>query len=765
MRRDQKLAKKKKARAEARTTARAGSGFSPAKAATKPFGPCWLSLSWRDDEMPPELVSAVITRDLGSLYVAHVMLVDRTCFGVKDAFTVGPMSRSELLQTVERVGQAHVEGMESVPVEVAQSVVFAALAYAERLGFRPSRDFDARLVGPAPSPLKATPLAARARPFYVPGPHDDVARTLSTLQRAVGEEGFDVGGAEDEDLEDERREDEIAIGEATATAYEALGADGAPPEGDVAMAQFLTALGVEDGGLPPEHRTSLPIFWAMLFRPLESGTRGVDLMRKRRPKDAAFAALAATRAVLFEVLSVVGDMGTCRDVLTGEVLRVRLGALATKATRWMRFFAYLTPMQDGSLYGPSTTLGHARLRDVAVDAWLAKVNELLASLAVDERIDPANPTPGLTRWGALAHAVLLGMLAASAKEDEQKDRPIFVVDSDGERFESHDATIPLAPAAEKALLAALAQADDFVAGDGGGFAWMREPRERGIVAGEHTGLVALPEGGALRVTTTSVARFEELRARLEVLAGAPLVPSRVDTLRPWEHMRGAVAVETAESRRVVLTSSRVPDGAVGAERLYVDHALRALDVDVPMLGGKPREVVKDEDGRRRVERWIQDQEARGIADGNAFLDLDPVRRELGLPGVFPLGGALFSGVPERKISETILEFAQPILDALGADSGLVKARQALHLAVQIWNVHAMATPPWGDPSYLAEARATMREPGTPPEMRALFEELLARRATLFGDDPRVVADWSLAPDGRGGHAFRCESRVSVPNSA
>src|SRR5262249_42479313 len=151
-------------------------------------------------------------------------------------------------------------------------------------------------------------------------------------------------------------------------------------------------------------------------------------------KDAAFRRLADTRAVLFEVLSVLGAIGICRDLVTGETLRVRLGVAATKATRWMRFFAYLTPMGDGTFYPASTMLGHIWLRNVAVGAWLAKVNELLEALDVDERIDEANPKQGLTRWGALAHAVLHGMIAPSAEESEERSRPVYVVDSDGERF-------------------------------------------------------------------------------------------------------------------------------------------------------------------------------------------------------------------------------------------------------------------------------------------------------------------------------------------
>jgi hypothetical protein len=185
----------------------------------------------------------------------------------------------------------------------------------------------------------------------------------------------------------------------------------------------------------------------------------------------------------------------------------------------------------------------------------------------------------------------------------------------------------------------------------------------------------------------------------------------------------------------------------------------ALDEDIPALGGKPRELVSDEDGRRRVERWLQDQELQGMPSGHSFLDLDVVRSEVGLPGVSPSNGAVAVGMPDRKISEAILEFAQPILDPLGEEPELAEARRALDLAVGVWNFHAMATPLWGKPEYLAEARAKMRDPGTPPELSAIFESLLARRASLYGDDLRVVGEWSLGSDGRGGHSFRCDARL------
>lgn len=116
-------------------------------------------------------------------------------------------------------------------------------------------------------------------------------------------------------------------------------------------------------------------------------------------------------------------------------------------------------------------------------------------------------------------------------------------------------------------------------------------------------------------------------------------------------------------------------------------------------------------------------------------------------------------VPDRKISETILEFAEPILKPLGPVPELEPARRVLDLAVAVWNFHAMATPLWGKPHFLAEARAKMAGPDNPPGVATIFETLLERRASLYGDDYRAVGTWSLDPDGAGGHSFRCDARL------
>ena len=54
------------------------------------------------------------------------------------------------------------------------------------------------------------------------------------------------------------------------------------------------------------------------------------------------------------------------------------------------------------------------------------------------------------------------------------------------------------------------------------------------------------------------------------------------------------------------------------------------------MGGVPRQRVATEEGRAAVEAWLRDLERRGQAPdvpAGRMLDLDGIRRELGLPTV------------------------------------------------------------------------------------------------------------------------------------
>ena len=127
-----------------------------------------------------------------------------------------------------------------------------------------------------------------------------------------------------------------------------------------------------------------------------------------------------------------------------------------------------------------------------------------------------------------------------------------------------------------------------------------------------------------------------MKARLEAIAEAELRPARVDVMRPWEQLPNALANETPESRRLIFGVAQLEPGTHDPKSLLIAGARRAIDEDVPMLGGRPRDLVREVEGRLRVERWLEEQELRGMPGDDAFVDLDAVRRELGLRTVNPL---------------------------------------------------------------------------------------------------------------------------------
>lgn len=207
-RRQRKLQEKRKKRELTKKRSRMEAERRPSEeqlwvraGARAPFGPCFISSGW-DDSTTPQLVSLVVTRILdGGDLLPHVLLLDRTCLGVKNAMVIAPMDHDDLTEFVDRVGTPH-GGMEECDAQLAQSMVFHAVEYAARLGFAPNVDFHEALLGPRPAELLATPWASLERPLYVPGPDDNVALVVLQLRKAVAE-NFDVGGLEVGSLDDD----------------------------------------------------------------------------------------------------------------------------------------------------------------------------------------------------------------------------------------------------------------------------------------------------------------------------------------------------------------------------------------------------------------------------------------------------------------------------------------------------------------------------------------------------------------------------------
>lgn len=172
-----------------------------ADATRLPFGPCFMSEEWREDDGQPGLVTVMVTRALpGRQFLGGMALVDRTCLGVKNGHKTKPLSKGGLNEYVERLSEfSRVE--EVAPLE-ALSVVYHALDYAAKLGFNHHPDFPVQIFGPRPASLLDTPHADDPKPLYVSRPDDDADWVIQRLNDAVGNGNYDFFiGADFTDLD------------------------------------------------------------------------------------------------------------------------------------------------------------------------------------------------------------------------------------------------------------------------------------------------------------------------------------------------------------------------------------------------------------------------------------------------------------------------------------------------------------------------------------------------------------------------------------
>jgi hypothetical protein len=180
-------------------------------ASAAPFGPAWITenLEQRESEVPA-LAMVVVTRKLpGGLLLAHAMLVDRTCLGVKDAMVAQPMDEQSVLRNIVNAQPADMP-MSRCDLLVAQSVVFHAIDFARSLGFEPHPDFSPALLGKRPETLLDTPVCKPDKPYYVSGPRDNSERILQQLARALGPYGshFTLEAALDDDDDEDDDDDD-----------------------------------------------------------------------------------------------------------------------------------------------------------------------------------------------------------------------------------------------------------------------------------------------------------------------------------------------------------------------------------------------------------------------------------------------------------------------------------------------------------------------------------------------------------------------------
>src|SRR2546423_7466192 len=98
-----------------------------------------------------------------------------------------------------------------------------------------------------------------------------------------------------------------------------------------------------------------------------------------------------------------------------------------------------------------------------------------------------------------------------------------------------------------------------------------------------------------------------------------------------------------------------------------------------------------------------------------------------------------SSDPDRKISETFLNFAAPLLQDLPSEAREHRAREALQVSFTVWNAVIFADV-LNDHRYLDEVR---RLTADEPETALLMEQLIFRKRAFFADDEGLIGSWEV----------------------
>lgn len=112
----------------------------------------------------------------------------------------------------------------------------------------------------------------------------------------------------------------------------------------------------------------------------------------------------------------------------------------------------------------------------------------------------------------------------------------------------------------------------------------------------------------------------------------------------------------------------------------------------------------------------------------------------------------------RKISETIIDFGDPLFQQFLVDEPYEVIRSTFEIVIMIWNAHVMAMPRWGKPRFLADLHKRTEDPQMPAQFAQAFELLSQQRAQRFASDARAVGEWSVVQVS-GQWRLRCDARA------
>ncbi|GEM_PF-656620 len=159
---------------------------------------------------------AVARRMSNGNLVIGIYLVDLWCLGLKDTFFRANVSIPEY---EHMMGLSSVKvDMEKVEPALAFNMIYAAIEYAEDIGFEPAKDFKyTQYLLPEPDDFEYIEIETGkdGKPFYFSGPNDKVQAILQKLEKKLGAGNYEFMMEIDGDVEyDDEYDDDYDSGSA-----------------------------------------------------------------------------------------------------------------------------------------------------------------------------------------------------------------------------------------------------------------------------------------------------------------------------------------------------------------------------------------------------------------------------------------------------------------------------------------------------------------------------------------------------------------------
>ncbi|MCK4348724.1 MAG: hypothetical protein KAW47_08915 [Thermoplasmatales archaeon] len=162
------------------------------KARKCPIYECLINSSWREDGLGNILLSR--KQPDGNLIFGSY-LVDTFCLGLKDTFYNAGLPLSEYNKKL-KPGLYQYEDHINCPVSLAHQIIYGAIEYAAKLGFKPQKNFRmSKYVLEERSNIKedtssSVEFGKDGKPFYAEGPYDNTKLIIETLEKNLGKGNF-----------------------------------------------------------------------------------------------------------------------------------------------------------------------------------------------------------------------------------------------------------------------------------------------------------------------------------------------------------------------------------------------------------------------------------------------------------------------------------------------------------------------------------------------------------------------------------------------